>query len=86
MAGSARRADPKLKASLALEVFALGDLSLEDHGIRHGNSTCVVLPFDCLLEFERRDRQELILLVEAGRIGRTPVGLRLEGMVQRLYQ
>ena len=75
MVGYARRADPKLKASLALEVIALCDLSLGDHGTSHGNCTWLV-------ELERRDRQELNLLVKPGRIGRTLVSLRLEGMAQ----
>ena len=81
MAGSAWREDPKLKASLALEVFACWD-----QGIHHGNSTWGVLLVDLLLELEHHDRQELNLLVEPERIGRTRVHLRLEGMVQRVNQ
>ena len=86
MAGSARLADPKLRASLALEVFALCDLCLGDQVTRHGISTWAVLLVGRLLELDHRDRQELTLLVGTGRIGRTLVGLRLEGMVQRAYQ
>ena len=63
MAGSARRADPKLKASLALEALSLCDPSLGDQGTRHGNRTWACLFVDRLLELELRDRPEQNLLV-----------------------
>ena len=81
MVGPARRADPKLEASLALEVLLLWDQSN-----RHGNSAWVVLPVVRHLGIERRDRHELNLLVEPERTDRTRAGFQLVGMVQRLYQ